>query len=393
MATGLPSTDSLMALARTKGFQLTDRMAQAIEEAREVKRQEHCVRMVAFRRRKKETREKLREEHQQLEQQMKRCLEAVRNDIGVPVGNCYLSKMQSLQELVVEREAIQCHNAALRDAIDQYGHCQRLLLESTFSPVVDDRDDRMILPGINEDGWWVCFPRGEPSFHFYPFSKDELGSLTNSLDPGFASKPPSSSFVGTLFGWEVHRVPLLSEPSKPRSLHAWFTKRLNCSLDEALKISIETERELCPILATPMDWNFNQRRDVVIQSLQDFNPMLRVMVHSIPGPKPLRYLCCVRRKQWELHDGRRKLQLSMMIIDSKANKISREAEGPQSGTEWVTEGGAYATLTEVDDTTIDVTYEHHISTKSELQAAHLLVRWCQCAVRWEGILLPSSLLC
>ncbi|KAG7398817.1 hypothetical protein PHYBOEH_010449 [Phytophthora boehmeriae] len=376
---------------RIKGFQLTDRMAQAIEEAREVKRQEHRVRMVAFRKKKKETQEKLREEHQQLEQQMKRCLEAVRNDIGVPVGNCYLSKMQSLQELVVEREAIQCHNAALRDAIDQHGQYQRLLLESNGQPIPDDRDESAALLGDGE-GWRVHFPTGAPSFYFYPFSSHERDEIVNALDPGYASKPISNLSVGTLFGWEVYRTLVVSESLQARSLHAWFTKRLNVSLDEAFKISIEKERELCPILATPMDWNFGQHFDIDVQPLQEVDANTCMVVHNIAGPSHLRYLCCVRRAQWELLSGRCRLELCMVVVDSKANKLIREAEGPHDDIAWLTEGGASITLTEIDDTTIDVSYEHQVACQNELHAGYLMVQWSQFVVQVEQPLVPSSLL-
>ncbi|KAG7375570.1 hypothetical protein PHYPSEUDO_000607 [Phytophthora pseudosyringae] len=94
------------------------------------------------------------------------------------------------------------------------------------------------------------------------------------------------------------------------------------------------------MIVTPIGWGLNQRGKATIQVQQELDQDFARVVHDIPGPeKNLRYLFQVRRAEWKLLDGRRKLTASLVIVDSDANRRSRDVEGSQDKVEWATEGG------------------------------------------------------
>ncbi|KAG6945850.1 hypothetical protein JG688_00016346 [Phytophthora aleatoria] len=82
----------------------------------------------------------------------------------------------------------------------------------------------------------------------------------------------------------------------------------------------------------------------------------------------------------------------MVIPDSKANKRSREAEQSRNEVLWVCEGAAYMTLSQVDDSTLQVTYDNCTGCKDELHARSLLMEWGHEAIRLEQLVTPSRLL-
>lgn len=82
----------------------------------------------------------------------------------------------------------------------------------------------------------------------------------------------------------------------------------------------------------------------------------------------------------------------MVIPDSKANKQSREAEHSRESVLCVCEGAAYMTLTQIDDSTLEVTYDNSSGCKNELHAQHLLIEWGHETMRWEALVTPSRLL-
>ncbi|POM62572.1 hypothetical protein PHPALM_28264 [Phytophthora palmivora] len=129
------------------------------------------------------------------------------------------------------------------------------------------------------------------------------------------------------------------------------------------------------------------------QVLQELDQDLFVFAHDIPGlDKNLRYLFQVRRSQWKLLDGKRKLTASLVIIDSDSNRRSRDTDASQGKVEWATEGGIQVSVTEVDENSIDVICDHWASCESKLHAEYLMIQWTQFAVWWEQLTVPSNLL-
>ncbi|RLN54944.1 hypothetical protein BBJ29_007541 [Phytophthora kernoviae] len=61
-----------------------------------------------------------------------------------------------------------------------------------------------------------------------------------------------------------------------------------------------------------------------------------------------------------------------MVSDPK-----RADEQPQQDVEWASEGGSYLEITEVNETTIDVSYDHWAGCQDELHAHHLFIQWAQ----------------
>ncbi|KUF88670.1 Tafazzin [Phytophthora nicotianae] len=131
---------------------------------------------------------------------------------------------------------------------------------------------------------------------------------------------------------------------------------------------VRTKMTALPLLATPPNWNRNQRDQVSIQVLQEFEKDAYVLVCNIPGPVHLRYLYFLRRLTRTLPNGKRKVLYVMIIASSKANERTRLAEDPQDDVEWVSEGGTFLSLTEVDDGTVSFSYDHWTSCKDDHHA-------------------------
>ncbi|KAF4315823.1 hypothetical protein BBO99_00008937 [Phytophthora kernoviae] len=319
--------------------------------------------MVEFRLKKKEQKQQLNNERRRLERQLKLIITAVKND-----------------------------NGALRAAVAQYEKLKGVVLNE--QQLVLEKNDSTVLPLDKQPGWWVHFSDNEPSFFFHPLSQPDFNAVPNPCDPDFASSfLPADVFAARLFGWEVYRSPLTQDVLQNKStlLRVRFSKRLRCSLDAASVVSRAQEQELCPILATPIGWGTERRHKVSMQLVQEIGPDVRVLVHNIPGQPSIRYLYLARRARWKLPGDIRKTCFSMVIFDSEANKRSRDSE-PSQGVDWVTEGGGYFTLTEIDENAIEVICEQWVSCESKLHAEYVMIQWTQFLVQWEQAILPSNLL-
>eukprot|EP00644_Phytophthora_capsici_P008986 jgi/Phyca11/101936/e_gw1.6.383.1 len=247
-------------------------------------------------------------------------------------------------------------------------------LHKALTPIeVGEENESSFLPVDNDNGWWVHFANASPSFYYHPYSREEVYGTVDPLDPEFAAALHPESKVGTFLGWNISRHFCLE--TLISRVH--LSKRVLCSLDRAFKVIVEKEDDLRPLLKTPPGWNFIQRRDVSVQVLQDIDPSTRVMVHDISGCHNVRYVFVARSAQWEIAPAKRKLGLSMMIIDSDANRLSR----------W-----SYCTLTEVNDGVIDVEYRHCAGCSSETHAGVLMAQWVQFLVRWEQIAVRTNLI-
>ncbi|KAF1784486.1 hypothetical protein GQ600_9373 [Phytophthora cactorum] len=80
------------------------------------------------------------------------------------------------------------------------------------------------------------------------------------------------------------------------------------------------------------------------------------------------------------------------LFDTEANALSRAAEGPQNAVHWVREGGTFLTFTEVDDSAVDVSYDHWTSCEDERHGQMLFIQWAQYVCRWSERIVPSNLL-
>ncbi|EEY54830.1 uncharacterized protein PITG_08389 [Phytophthora infestans T30-4] len=141
-------------------------------------------------------------------------------------------------------------------------------------------------------------------------------------------------------------------------------------------MSYTKQKDLSPMIVTPIGWGLHQRGKASTHVLQDFDQDTLVFARDIPGPeKRIRYLFQVRRAQWELADGRRKLTASLAIIDSDANRRSIQVS-----------------VTEMDENSIKVACDHWASCESKLHAEYLMIQWTQFAVWWEQLTVPSNLL-
>ncbi|OWZ02111.1 hypothetical protein PHMEG_00026384 [Phytophthora megakarya] len=347
------------------------------EIKRDDKLKRHRAKMVAFRQRKKERGRLLRREHSRLERALKR---------HIAVLQCELSSSREEQDIlsltrktIMEKESLRTENIALSQAIENHETFQKVL-----SGGMEESEP---LFSANK-GWWVHFPNA-PSFYYHPLSSEEVKTAANPLDPGFAPDLRAKSMTGAFLGWIVHRDLIWKTFLTSR---VRFTKRVHCSIDMAVQMSIKNERKLRPMLVTPVGWSNTQYDKVSTQVLQEIDPQCRVFVHNVPGPTNTRYIFLSRREQWELSGGRRKMGFSLMIYDSKANQLNRDREGKQENVDWANEGWAYFTLTEVDDSTIDVVYDHSARCQNKVHADFLMVQWIQYIVQWEQVISACGLL-
>ncbi|KAE9038194.1 hypothetical protein PR003_g7242 [Phytophthora rubi] len=386
----LSATDLLNLLSDDSPTETSDvalDAARALEDPKARKRAKHRAVMVEFRLNKKEKKKKLEAEHQRLEREMKTLVDSARTAAGLEDGGV----SAALRELVVEREALQTQNVALREEIKRHEKLQALVHETSEDPTGVEEST---LLSHGESGWRVNFEGGGPSFYFHPLTRDEFDTTMQRFDAELKSGKSSLSMVRTFFGWEVRKSPLVTaSDGKSLLVRTRVSKRLRCSLDVHQKLSYTKQKDLSPIIVTPVGWGLHKRTNVSTQVLQEFDQDAVVLAHNIPGPeKDLRYLFQVRRSQWQLQDGRRKLTASLVITDSDANRRSRDAEGFQDGVEWATEGGIYVAITEVDENYIDVVCDHWAACQSELHAEYLMIQWTQFSVWWEQLTVPSNLL-
>ncbi|KAJ8574806.1 hypothetical protein ON010_g4403 [Phytophthora cinnamomi] len=245
-------------------------------------------------------------------------------------------------------------------------------------------------PILPVEGWWVRFPDGAPPFFFAPLAPEEIAAEANPLGPEFVPDLSAASMVGTLVGWNLYRE--LSPRGATGGLQRMrLTKRLNCSINTGLWVAKEYERQLRPVLVAARSSDWTRNDEVFTQTLQEIDSGTRVMVHAISGAVSVHYLFLDRTVEWKLPDGRRKIGYCMKIIDSKAGRLCRDAEGPREDFHWVNEGWARFMVTEVHDNAIDVVYEHCAAYQSESETTELITHWARFILLWEGFLFPSNL--
>ncbi|KAL3670331.1 hypothetical protein V7S43_004642 [Phytophthora oleae] len=358
-------------------------------DRKELKKARHRQEMIEYRLNKKNKQNKLLTEHRRLERDMKALVDAMKDTAACSGGG----RPNPLQELVVERDALRKENIALQEELKRYEKFKTVVLEVSQDPM--KREESNLL-ATGDPGWRVDIDgEGGTSFYFNPFTREQVDEEMKRFEAELTGGVASLSMAGTFFGWKVYRAPLVASVLDSSRLIARtrVTKRLRCSLDVHTEMSYTKQKDISPMIVTPIGWGLHHRGKASTQVLQEFDQDSIVFVHNIPGPeKNLRYIFQARRTQWKLLDGRRKLTASLAIIDSDANRRSRDAGNSQDRVEWATEGGIQVSITEIDEDSIDVTCDHWASCESTLHAEYIMIQWTQFAVWWEQLTVPSNLL-
>ncbi|KAL4158936.1 hypothetical protein PRNP1_004710 [Phytophthora ramorum] len=398
------------------------------EDEKEWKRQQHRENMVFFRRKKKEQQAELRTKHQQLEQRLQQHL-AMQRRAASRVSRLQhrpstkQQKHADVCHVIAETEALKLENAALRDRIDSHKALRQQAtgagdgLESDVTEPTssvasrEDSSSDSSLSGGSESsassssslshlislqrGWRVHFSGGEPSFHFHPFAKEQLDAIREGYDAKFAVLPPMEN-VGSLLGWEVERAPLVRRPGlNVLVARVRYIRRIHCAGGSAHATMDKLDVDSWPILTTPELWRHIHSGAVASQVLQVVDHDTYVIVRNTPERAlgvHIRYLNLVSRRRAQRADGRRSVTHALVVVTSDANERSREAEPEGQGVHWVNEGGAYMTLSQIDDDTLEVVYDHCSACMSEQHAQYCLVDWGHIVIRWEQLVTPSKVL-
>ncbi|KAJ8578456.1 hypothetical protein ON010_g751 [Phytophthora cinnamomi] len=331
------------------------------------RREQQRRRMVNWRRLKKEKKAEMLQERRILEKELQlRVREARVARDQMQVGSISEAYRQSL----VECAALTSENMALREAIQHQATTKNRLQQEAQEFLeqlrpVDSTQTIEMLALHGEAEWRVQFPNNEPYFYFTPFTKAEYGDILERSD--FADRHPCIATVGKILGWTVHFNPLTENaPGESFMARARFTRRLRCSLDESWRILPRLDKNLWPVLVTPRSWELTQSGDMFCQVLQDFSENGHV--------------------DW------REDKYILTIGDSQANARNRDVEGPRDDVQWVLEGGVCITITEMDESTIDVVFDQWAGCLSEKHGRRLYIDWIKFPVDLEQYIVPARLL-
>ncbi|ETP44325.1 hypothetical protein F442_09071 [Phytophthora nicotianae P10297] len=378
-------------------WQLVDEGAGIVEDKKQRKRRLHREEMVQFRLRKKLQEAELRTQHAQLEQELKHSLAQYKLQSAQGLnafeehGEVFTLQIQ-LRELVVQTETLRAENSTLRDVVAGHNKLQQEI-HSEASRLIRDEEDYALKDG----GWRVCFAEGQPSFHFHPFTKDECAVIIQQYDRAMTmTRSDGFITVGNLLGWKVERVPLTRHNTgKWMVTRTRFSKLIHCATGASSSTMEKLEAESWPVLTTPELCPRVHRDNCVSLKLQEVDEDTVVLVSNTPQFSRgihLRHLTMMHRRYSTDEEERRTITYVMVIPDSEANKRSRESEQSRGEVLWVCEGAAYMTLSQIDDSTLRVTYDNCTGCKNELHAQRLLVEWGHEAIRWEQLVTPSRLL-
>ncbi|KAE8975584.1 hypothetical protein PR003_g26408 [Phytophthora rubi] len=362
----------------------------AFVDKKDEQRRRHRDTMVVFRRKAKEKQKNLRSEHRRLEEHLKQLMTRK----GAAASNCTKTHQPltlRLHQFAVEIEALRKEKLELRKQLALHTSFHKVLLStSTNQP---DEGGSILPTNDAAPDWRVYFPGGEPSFHFYPFTRSDFDAVVDSCATELTYKYSATNRAGDFIGWNVHHAVVPSKLDSSFLLaRARFTKRVHCSLPAAFEAMNHEEINSWPLIVMQMNWSGVSSSGASTVLLQQFDDNTFVLVHNVRSDFNLRYLCVVHRSRWTERDGKRAVTYAMVIADSEANKRSRLAEMNDDEVKWVEEGGAHLTFIEAEDNTIDVVYEHWGSCEDALHARYLFVQWANYALRWEQMVLSSKLL-
>ncbi|OWY95781.1 hypothetical protein PHMEG_00034132, partial [Phytophthora megakarya] len=239
-------------------------------------------------------------------------------------------------------------------------------------------------------GWRVYFTDGSPSFHFNPFSKTDFAAI---LDESETAQYSYAASIGNILGWKVDYSPVTEHSGGGSFIaHARFSERLRCTLDHSERMVISVDPSLLPVLTSANSWGRVPSGNMECQPLQQFGKHAYVTACNIPSNVHLRYIGLARHTRNILEDGVRMDKYTHLIADSQANAYNRQAEGEQYEVQWVLDGGASMTLTEVDDSTIDVVYDQWGTCLNKEYGQQLYVDWIRFVVHLEQLVSPARLL-
>ncbi|GMF56721.1 unnamed protein product [Phytophthora fragariaefolia] len=254
------STDELLALLGEDAHWEANSApleVDAVEDLQARKKAKHRAAMVQVRLAKKQERKKLVDEHRRLKKQMKTLVDSVRDAAECSSGR-EGGAFDELRELVVGREALQKQNVALRKEIQRHEKFQSVLQETREGGV--EAEESMPAPLHGGAGWRVHFENDEPSFFFHPLTCSEFDDTMEHFDKELKHRETTLSTVGSFFGWVVQKAPLVSAADgKSLLTRTRVSKRLRSSLDLHTEISYTKQKDLIPVVVTPMGWGLQQR--------------------------------------------------------------------------------------------------------------------------------------
>ncbi|OWY98727.1 hypothetical protein PHMEG_00030439 [Phytophthora megakarya] len=355
------------------------------------RREQQRRRMVRWRQQKKEKKTDMVEERRRLEKELRRTLMEARMASDMVTAT---SPAEAYRQVIIESASLASENLALKQTIENNINMKTRIAREAEEFLNQIRRGESPVPASKDsEGWRVYFPNGEPSFYFAPFTKQEYDDILNNNDVLYAQRHPCTATVGKILGWTIDYAPLVrNEAGTSFVAHARFTRRLRCNLDNSEKILPHLDKNLWPVLVSPRSWGRSQTGSAYCQTLQSFHENAHVLTCNVPGEVNLRYIVLARHTRETRADGKRADKYIMTIADSEANLRIREAEGPQENVQWVREGGTYMTITEVDETTIDVVFDQWASCLSEVHGRELYIDWIRFPVGMEQVVSPARLL-
>ncbi|KAL4106528.1 hypothetical protein PRIC1_004579 [Phytophthora ramorum] len=367
----------------------------------------HVKRMSRFRDRKTNESKTMQQEHLRLEHELENRIGELRRTGVSPDHEGGPRLQRELQRLVLEREYLREESVAIRQKITQHLKFKQVIQSASNTLAVENFPsaggqesdvtvryvDSKWQPVQEQTGRWVHFTNGKPPFFFYPFSRQEFDAVLRVHDSNASTDSEDLVWFGKFLGWSVYHGTL--RPGKSWLIgHARFSKRMERSFDTLLN-GMYRDDGTCkwPIMPTARD--IGVTAEIGIQTPQELDDNSSVVARSYSGGVNFRYLCLVHRSQIQLQDGgKRVLKFYYVVGDSEPNARSRAADPTsQDDVCWVTDEGGYSlTLTEVDDTFADVSFDSLACLKSEETALGHFIMFGHIATRWEQLITSSNLL-
>ncbi|ETI46474.1 hypothetical protein F443_09136 [Phytophthora nicotianae P1569] len=369
----------------------------------------HRKRMLRFRGRRADQKKNMHEECRRLEQELEQRLTGLSRN-GDCTGRGRTAQVQhQMQQLVLERECLREESETLRQELARYQKFTQLVQTSkkTITPTLDDtcivdatephsavtvrRIDSKWQPIQQEAGHRVYFPTS-PSFFFHPFTMQEFTTVLRRHDDNTATDSSQLAWAGVYLGWSVYHG-TVAPGKKWLSSHMRCSKRMECTIDSLVsRLTSEEDGSKWPIMATPSD--INVTAEINIQTVQQLDENKFVLVRNLYGGVIIRYMCLIEQARLEMVEGKRKFKFYYAIGDSKANARTREVElTSDDNVRWITDEGGYSlTLTEVDESSVEVVFDSLGCFESEQQARGHFIMFGHIVTRWDQLVTSSNLL-